>query len=175
MGQNQPNNRRSSSAVRFPLWAWGIIVTVGIIFVMGSAVWLFRSVRDMASQGGEAGDGFVASESAEVEQTPVVNSDGEVVVPPTLELLDDDEIRPWSGEDRITFMLLGVDQRCDEEGPTHTDSLMLVSIDPLTKSIAILSLPRDLWIEIPGFGLDRINQAYYFGEAYEYPGGGQAG
>jgi LCP family protein required for cell wall assembly len=38
----------------------------------------------------------------------------------------------------------------------------------------VLSLPRDLWVEIPGFGVDRINQAYYIGQVYEFPGGGPA-
>jgi LCP family protein required for cell wall assembly len=38
----------------------------------------------------------------------------------------------------------------------------------------MLSLPRDLWVEIPGFGVDKINQAHFFGEVFEYPGGGPA-
>jgi LCP family protein required for cell wall assembly len=74
----------------------------------------------------------------------------------------------------VNFLLLGVDQRCDESGPAHTDSILVATVDPLTMSAAVLSLPRDLWVEIPGFGVDRINQAFYFGQVYEYPGGGQA-
>jgi LCP family protein required for cell wall assembly len=50
--------------------------------------------------------------------------------------------------------------------------MMLVTVDPVGLSGATLSLPRDLWVEIPGFGVDRINQAHYIGEAYQYPGGG---
>ncbi|MCA9969546.1 MAG: LCP family protein [Anaerolineales bacterium] len=82
--------------------------------------------------------------------------------------------KPWSGSERLSFLLLGVDQRCDETGPTHTDSLILATVDPVSKSAAVLSLPRDLWVDIPTFGVDRINQAYYLGQVYEYPGGGQA-
>ncbi len=74
----------------------------------------------------------------------------------------------------MTFLLLGVDKRCEEDGPTHSDSIMLASVDPLEKSAVLFSIPRDLWVEIPGFGVDRINQAFYFGQVYEYPGGGQA-
>lgn len=69
---------------------------------------------------------------------------------------------------------MGIDQRCDEEGPAHTDTMMVLTIDPVGLSAAMLSLPRDLWVEIPNFGVDRINQANYYGEIYEYPGGGQA-
>jgi LCP family protein required for cell wall assembly len=69
---------------------------------------------------------------------------------------------------------MGIDQRCDESGPNHTDSMMLVTIDPVGLSAAVMSLPRDMWVEIPGFEVDRINQAHYYGEAYEYPGGGPA-
>jgi LCP family protein required for cell wall assembly len=52
--------------------------------------------------------------------------------------------------------------------------MMLVTIDPVGLSAGVMSLPRDMWVEIPGFDVDRINQAHYYGEAYEYPGGGPA-
>ena len=81
---------------------------------------------------------------------------------------------PWSGTSRVTILLMGIDRRCGEVGPVRTDSLMLASIDPVGKTAAVLSLPRDLWVEIPGFGVERINQAHYVGEIIEYPGGGPA-
>lgn len=168
--------RRDPSSVRLPAWALIGLVVVGAILVILSATWLFRTVRDMASGGvPEPGEGFVADPSAGPDVPAVAEGDtaGQPAPEPLPELAED-EIRPWSGEERLTFLFLGVDQRCDEEGPTHTDSIMLASVDPVTMSMTILSLPRDLWLEIPGFGLDRINQAYYLGEAYEYPGGGQA-
>ena len=81
---------------------------------------------------------------------------------------------PWSGTSRVTILLMGIDRRCGEVGPVRTDSLMVLSVDPVGKTAAILSLPRDLWVEIPGFGVERINQAHYVGEIIEYPGGGPA-
>lgn len=89
-------------------------------------------------------------------------------------LLSTDALKPWSGTERVSILLLGIDLRCDEEGPAHTDSMMVLTIDPVGLSASLLSLPRDLWVEIPDIGLDRINQAHYFGELYEYPGGGPA-
>jgi LCP family protein required for cell wall assembly len=52
--------------------------------------------------------------------------------------------------------------------------MMVLTIDPVGMSAAVLSLPRDLWVNIPGFGVDKINQANFLGEAYDYPGGGPA-
>ena len=42
--------------------------------------------------------------------------------------------------------------------------MMIVSVDPLTKRVGMLSIPRDLWVPIPGFGENRINTAYFDGE-----------
>jgi LCP family protein required for cell wall assembly len=50
--------------------------------------------------------------------------------------------------------------------------MMIASIDPATRSAGLLSVPRDLWVDIPGFGENRINMAYFLGEATRYPGGG---
>ncbi len=83
-------------------------------------------------------------------------------------------LEPWSGEERVSILLLGIDQRCDEEGPAHTDTMMVLSLDPLAKTAVALSLPRDLWGEIPNFGVDRINQAHFIGSISDYPGGGPA-
>lgn len=54
----------------------------------------------------------------------------------------------------------------------RTDSMILVSIDPASKTAGILSIPRDLWINIPGMGFNKINTAYRWGEIYKLPGGG---
>jgi LCP family protein required for cell wall assembly len=59
----------------------------------------------------------------------------------------------WQGTDRINILLLGIDKRDDEpiEG-TRSDTMILVSIDPVSKSAALVSLPRDMWVSIPGCG-----------------------
>ena len=140
----------------------------------GGAVWLFRTVQDVASAStSKIAEFTIVEEGVAIEQSPggdTVPGNSEQPLP----VIAPDELKRWSGNERINFLFLGVDQRCDEEGPTHTDSIMVVTVDPLSMSSALLSLPRDLWVEIPGFGVDRINQAYYFGQAYEYPGGGQS-
>ncbi|MGH2583201.1 MAG: LCP family protein [Anaerolineales bacterium] len=80
----------------------------------------------------------------------------------------------WSGSDRVTILVMGLDYRdwSEGQGPSRTDSMMLLSVDPVTKTAGILSIPRDLWVVIPGFTPNKINTAYYFGELYKVPGGG---
>lgn len=41
-----------------------------------------------------------------------------------------------------------------------TDSMMLVAIDPAHRTMGVLSVARDLWVDIPGYGYSRINAAY---------------
>jgi LCP family protein required for cell wall assembly len=67
------------------------------------------------------------------------------------------------GDGRVNVLLLG------RGGPGHegadlTDTILLLSIDPVNKNAALLSLPRDLWVKIPGDGYQKINAAYPFGK-----------
>lgn len=73
---------------------------------------------------------------------------------------------------RFTVLLLGIDQRPGETGPFRTDTMMVLSYDPIRKSGAMLSIPRDVYVEIPGYGPERINAANFLGDRDNYPGGG---
>ena len=86
---------------------------------------------------------------------------------------------PWSGSERVNILLLGVDygdwNSPDRVGPSRSDTMILFTIDPATKTAGMLSIPRDLWVDIPGMlSPNRINTAHRFGELYELPGGGPA-
>lgn len=72
--------------------------------------------------------------------------------------------------DTITFLLLGSDTR----GGTsfRTDTMMIVIVRPKDGNVSIISIPRDLWVNIPDIGEQRINVAYQYGDLYSYPGGG---
>jgi LCP family protein required for cell wall assembly len=83
----------------------------------------------------------------------------------------------WTGQERVNVLLLGVDQRADEKGqPTRTDTMIVLTLDPVSKTGGMLSIPRDLWVAIPlkEVGEERINAAHFFGDTYKYPGGGPA-
>ncbi len=61
----------------------------------------------------------------------------------------------------VNILVLGSDRREHMAGDKgRSDSIMLLRIDPRAKSISMLSIPRDLRVEIPGWGTDRINAAY---------------
>ncbi|MGH2532952.1 MAG: LCP family protein [Thermomicrobiales bacterium] len=79
-------------------------------------------------------------------------------------------IPAWDGQERVTILLLGIDRRDDEA--TRSDTMILVNIDPVAKQAGMLSIPRDMQVVIPGYGIDKINAAYAFGDRDEVPGGG---
>jgi LCP family protein required for cell wall assembly len=66
-----------------------------------------------------------------------------------------------------TILLLGTDTRPGkgQQGLRHSDSMMLVRTDPDHHRLYYLSIPRDLWVDIPGYGTDRINTSYQVGGA----------
>lgn len=64
-----------------------------------------------------------------------------------------------------TILLLGSDKRYadgkDNQG--RSDTIIVVRLDPDKKATAIMSLPRDLKVQIPGYGTNKLNAAYHFG------------
>jgi LCP family protein required for cell wall assembly len=79
----------------------------------------------------------------------------------------------YEKKERVNILLLGIDKRPDEQY-ARTDTMILVTVDPENKTAGMVSIPRDLWVEIPGFNESRINTAHYLGDKNGYPGGGPA-
>jgi LCP family protein required for cell wall assembly len=63
-----------------------------------------------------------------------------------------------------TMLLIGADQRApgaaDFNSGARSDTMMLVRLDPSKRATALMSLPRDLKVRIPGHGTDKLNAAY---------------
>ncbi len=81
----------------------------------------------------------------------------------------------WDGASRVTMLVMGLDYRdwLAGEGPPRTDTMILLTIDPIHRTAGMLSIPRDLWVNIPGgFNYGKINTAYQLGEAFKLPNGG---
>jgi LCP family protein required for cell wall assembly len=71
------------------------------------------------------------------------------------------------------ILILGIDRRPEQSNATRADTIILLHSDLSGNRIALLSIPRDLWVTIPGWGEERINAAHLYGEL-DSPGGGPA-
>jgi len=74
---------------------------------------------------------------------------------------------------RTNLMILGIDY-VDPANPVavgRSDTLMMASINPPRGYVGLISIPRDLWVTIPGQGENRINTAHFFAEGAA-PGSG---
>lgn len=91
-------------------------------------------------------------------------------------LADETEYPTWDGASRINILFVGFRGGDPIEGdcPFCTDTLILLTVDPATKTAGMLSIPRDMWVNIPGFGYSRINTAWTLGRGSKLPGGGPA-
>lgn len=117
----------------------------------------------------------VRSTITEVFETPVpervkVDEEGKISTPVKVTY-------PEWGKEPVNILLIGLDYRPGEQD-TRADTQIVVHIDPVSKSAAMVSIPRDLWVPIPGYGEGRINAAYQQGETDarsgdpKIPGGG---
>jgi LCP family protein required for cell wall assembly len=68
---------------------------------------------------------------------------------------------PQVANDRINILVLGSDWR--PSGGFRTDVILLVSINPSGGSVSLVSFPRDLFVTIPGYGTNRINEVQQYG------------
>lgn len=185
--------------MRIPQWfvlVW--VVVIGIVAV-GAAAFSYTFVRDRATELSDvielpAPPQLFENNNSEPEQASASPTPQEDLAGPEAtesasesnpdataepaagaqsELPAADQIAAWDDPRRVTILLLGIDQRAGESGSFPTDTMILVSLDPVGKTAAILSIPRDLWVEIPGISQPgRINTANILGDEINYPGGG---
>ena len=117
------------------------------------------SLNEAAQPAMNAASSADAGQVTAVDQAPQPDAVSEASAPPAIPA--------------INVLLLGTDARPDETGPPLTDTMILLTLDPQTGSVGMLSLPRDLWVPIPGMDVTtKINTAYRLGETRGYPGGG---
>ena len=166
--------RKSSNPV-LPGW---LSILLSIAFVLASfAVIIFsymtmQIVWNRAINPVEAAAADVAAVELELDQEgpqPLL-----AVAPgePTPTLIPTSEAR--EADERTNILVMGIDRRPGESFISRTDSMMLISIDPKAETASILSIPRDLYTVIPGYGRDRINTAFVYGSSGDNPAGGAA-
>jgi LCP family protein required for cell wall assembly len=115
---------------RYDLLAWGAL--------SDPCVFVSDATPDTCDEATPSG-----SSSTEATDEPIDSPTPTDVPPPTQgSALPDATIPPWDGTDRLNILLIGSDQR-PNEGTYNTDTLIVVSIDPTSKQVAMFSLPRD--------------------------------
>lgn len=72
---------------------------------------------------------------------------------------------------RTSFLVLGIDRAPEGTNLGRSDTNIIITVLPLRPYVGMLSIPRDLWVVIPGVGEDRINTAHFYAEGQE-PGSG---
>lgn len=154
------------------LWI-AILLPLFLLAAAATAFFTYRTVRELIATWELTNlPGFQvrpAAATASPNQEPgVVLENVPEVLPPAL------IPEPWDGASRVSVLVMGLDYRDwqNGEGPPRTDTMILLTIDPLSLTAGMLTIPRDLWVNIPGFEPGRINTAYRLGEVYKLPGGG---
>ncbi len=151
-----------------------LLLAVGGYFFVRNIVtcWTLTPIPGITpSDCGTVTAGGVGGPTLNEQGTPIAPVEG---LPPAIGIPDSNLPPAWDGASRITVLLIGLDYRdwVAGEGAPRSDSMILLTIDPLTKTAGMLSIPRDMWVNIPGFGYGRINMAYFYGEGSKLPGGG---
>ena len=85
------------------------------------------------------------------------------------------QLPDWNHNERVNILLLGADTNASRRAAGElplSDTIIIMTIDPATKKVGMLSIPRDLLVEIPGVGKDKINAAYSNGELSSVTGPG---
>ncbi len=160
LGDSRMTLQRSNPRRGIPAWFWRALAFAFLGTLFFAAYLVFATVRDNVANHfpfSQADPVVLPATTPEPDATPMP------------------ELPRWNGHGRVNVLLLGIDERENEEGPWRTDTIMVLTIDPATMSAGMLSIPRDVWVTIPGYDLhDRINTAHFVGDAYGYPGGGPA-
>jgi LCP family protein required for cell wall assembly len=159
---------------------WSVVVLLaigGFFFIRGLVTcWTITPLPGQPPSNCGTISGGLTGPTLNEEGTPIASNNGEqVATPPPLSNIPDSNLPPaWDGASRITVLLIGLDYRdwSAGEGAPRSDTMILLTIDPVAKTAGTLSIPRDMWVNIPGFEYSRINVAYSLGEGSKLPGGG---
>ena len=122
----------------------GVAVVVLVLATPGLAVGYANGLVSDVGGGGVGSAAKSAAEITEIEEA-------------------DEEIVPALPDKPMNILLIGSDKSNVPGDPGRSDTQMLVRLDPETKSISMLSLPRDLRVLIEGVGYDKMNTAYSYG------------
>ncbi|MBG0786838.1 MAG: LCP family protein [Anaerolineaceae bacterium] len=154
-------------------WPTRIILILILGLSVAGAIFGYRLTRDLVSSNETfslPGDPVIGNDPAEEDQSVDATPAPTEVLGAALPTPE-----PWDGVSRVTILVMGLDYREWSAGEIpHSDTMILFTMDPLNQTAAIVSIPRDIWVSVPGYDYEKINTAYYLGELNNLPGGGAA-
>jgi len=123
-----------------------------------------QQVTDSSSQ---TADATPLALSVSQTETPTVDPDFLINTVAPLPTIDP---AFTNGQETVNFLLIGSDKRSGTS--FRTDTMVVAILRPNDGQVSLISIPRDLWVSIPGWDNNRINTAYQHGISNGYPGGG---
>ncbi|WP_373484322.1 LCP family protein [Acetobacterium sp.] len=128
------------------------VISVGLILlIIGVFAYVFTSdnSNNRTESDNESNSSFNEEASLSIED--VLNKNNE------------DLLKFIDTRKTVVFAIYGIDDKTTEEG--RSDIIMVIKYDPTVKKMVIVSIPRDLRVDVPGYGMTKINHAYaYEGE-----------
>jgi LCP family protein required for cell wall assembly len=158
------------SVGRIIFWVIAFLVAVGFFIFMRGFItcWELTSLDGAPPESCNSSTSVLPALVVNAKGTPLSSSVATAVPVPVV------QAPTWDGGSRVNIVFFGLrgGQTSGEDCPLCTDTIILFSIDPVSKTAGMISIPRDLYVNIPGFQPGRINQAWTDGEISKLPGGG---
>jgi LCP family protein required for cell wall assembly len=146
-------------------WAWVVIALtmLGVVVIVSMSAFVMLKASQSQTEIMPTAN---AALPTPVDARGQFSADGTPVQQVTLNDGRSITLVPWDGNSRFTVLVVGLDRRPGETGLAYrTDTMMLASLDPASHSLGILSIPRDLYVEVPGYSeLQRVNSPMVLGE-----------
>lgn len=158
-GVGNGNNKRPAKKRRFPIWARVVTVIMVVLILAGGGAFAYYQANFSSAVNNITGQQVKRTKG---EEDPNQGRSGDILSGP-----------------RINILLLGsdTDQKFGTSSGGATVYLaqtdIIITIDPATKAVGMLSIPRDFYINIPGYGMGKLDEAFEHG--YSLGQGGFAG
>jgi LCP family protein required for cell wall assembly len=165
--KSRVRSRRSSKKIRYPVFLLLLIAaSAAVAYLVYTSAQRVVASWELTALGGISIQSTTrpGSTPAPTSSLPVGAAQGSILPTPD----------PWIGATRVTVLIMGLDYRDweDNQGPPRSDTMILLTVDPISRTAGMLSIPRDLWVNIPGMGYNKINTAIRWGDLYKLPGAG---
>lgn len=166
---SQKNKKNILPTNRSSLIILGVLLVVGLLigYLVNRSVSNFVAGMTILNLPGEP---VMNEPTAPVTELPGEPTATPTVAPPPEVALPE----VWDGKTRVNMLVMGIDARSPDVTAPLSDTMILFTFDPISNTAGMLSIPRDMWVKIPGGQYAKINTAFSVGEALKLPGGGPA-